>query len=246
MNLIKEVAEKVNRPFPEKFLETQGLIATNLAKFKDKIAVAFSGGKDSLVTLHMVWQLQPNVLVVFNNTGVEYPETVRFVKRIAEVWNLNLMVTHPKKTYWECVIERGYNTRKRGKRNNCCYWLKEKPMRQVVKDLGIEAEVTGITAVENRTRMFNARDYGMCFYSKKSKTQRIHPILWWTEKEVWDYIHLMSLPVNPVYAKGVERVGCMPCTAHKLWESQMKKVSPKLYGVMKLRKDNQYVMMLTK
>jgi len=244
VNLIREVEAKVNRPFSEKYIETQGLIASNILTFKDKIAVAFSGGKDSTVALHIAWQLQPDILVVFNNTGVEYPETVTFVKELAEKWNLNLVVTHPEKTYWDIVKAKGYDTGKRKKHNDCCYWVKEKPMRQLVKQLGIKAEITGITAVENRMRMFNARDYGWCFYSKKNKTQRIHPLMWWTPGEVWDYINVMNLPRNPVYDKGAERVGCMPCTAHKLWEQQMIRTAPKLYEIIKLRKDNQYVMRL--
>ena len=154
------------------------------------------------------------------------------------------MVTHPEKTYWEVMKQGGYDTGKRKKHNDCCYWVKEKPMRLLIKQLGIKAEITGITAVENRMRMFNARDYGWCFYSKTSKTQRIHPLMWWTPEEVWDYIHLMGLPENPVYAKGAERVGCMPCTAHKLWEQQMIRTAPKLYEIIKLRKDSQYVMRL--
>ena len=244
VNLIREVAEEVNRPFAEKYLETQGLIAHNLMQFKGKVAVAFSGGKDSLVVLHIAWQLQPDVLVVFNNTGVEYPETVSYIAEIAEQWKLNLMVTRPEKTYWDVVGKSGYDTGKRGKQSDCCYWVKEKPMKAVIKACGIEAELTGITAVENRTRMFNARDYGTCHYSTKTKTQRIHPILWWTPDEVREYITSQELPMNPVYAKGAERVGCMPCTAHKFWEEQMRKVNPKLYEIIKLRKDHQYVMRL--
>jgi len=244
MNLIKEVADKVNRPFSEKFLETQGLIATNLMKYKGNIAVAFSGGKDSAVILHIAWQLQPDILVVFNNTGVEYPETVNFVKELADKWDLNLIVTHPEKTFWNIAKTKGYDTIKKHKNNNCCYWLKEKPMRLLVKQLGIQAEITGTTAVENRNRMFHARDDGWCYYLKKNKTQRIHPILWWTPDEVREYITSQELPMNPVYAKGAERVGCMPCTAHKFWEEQMRKVNPKLYEIIKLRKDHQYVMRL--
>jgi len=71
VNLIREVAEKVNRPFSEKYLETKGLVSANLINFKGELAVAFSGGKDSTVALHIAWQLQPDILVVFNNTGIE-------------------------------------------------------------------------------------------------------------------------------------------------------------------------------
>ncbi len=51
MNLLKEVAEKVNRPFGIKLAETQEVIKKHFDEFGDKVAVAFSGGKDSEVVL---------------------------------------------------------------------------------------------------------------------------------------------------------------------------------------------------
>ncbi|MBA7531228.1 Phosphoadenosine phosphosulfate reductase [subsurface metagenome] len=95
MNLLKEVAEKVDRPFSVKLAETKDIIARHLEEFGDKVAVAFSGGKDSEVVLWLCLQVTPGVPVVFNNTGVEYPETVKFVAILAEQWSLNLTVTHP-------------------------------------------------------------------------------------------------------------------------------------------------------
>ena len=45
---------------------------------------------------------------------------------------------------------------------------------------------------------------------------RIHPLLHWTELDVWRYIKKENLPVNPLYfAKNGKRyrsLGCMPCT----------------------------------
>ena len=54
----------------------------------------------------------------------------------------------------------------------------------------------------------------------------------------------MDIPNNPLYAKGIDRIGCMPCTAFVAWESQLQKFNPKLYRIIKLRKDKQYVMEL--
>ncbi len=45
---------------------------------------------------------------------------------------------------------------------------------------------------------------------------RVHPILHWTEREVWLYIRERGLPVNPLYysnnGKRYRSLGCAPCT----------------------------------
>lgn len=250
MNLLPEVREKVNRPFSVKVAETKEIIAHHFEEFGNKVAVAFSGGKDSEVVLWLCLQVNPVVPVVFNNTGVEYPETVRFVARLADEWNLNLTVTHPKKSFWDCVEQYGFpqETKRRGlkfKKNRpyCCYWLKEKPMLLTIRSNGWLGYFTGETASESYNRMMWAKR-GICIHLKKERICKIKPILWWTEDEVWQFIKDNGLPFNQTYLKGAERVGCMPCTAYKTWEVQMQKVNPKLYRLIKLRKDNQYMMEL--
>jgi len=245
MNLLREVKEKVDRPFSIKLAETKEIIARHIEEFDDKVSVAFSGGKDSEVVLWLCLQVKPDISVVFNNTGVEHPETVQLVAELERAWNLNLTITHPEKNYWDCIEQYGFPEGTKGaigkRKARCCYWLKEKPMQLAMRENGWLAYFTGETAVENRMRMFVALK-GTCLHLKKEGVCKIKPILWWTEREVWDFVHANSLPVNAVYSKGAQRTGCMPCTAHKHWEQQMGIVTPKLYRIIKLRKDGQYVM----
>lgn len=249
INLLKEVAEKVNRPFSVKLAETKEVISHHFDEFGDKVAVAFSGGKDSELVLWFCLQVNPNVPVIFNNTAVEYPETVKFVTKMAEEWDLNLIVTHPEKSFWDCIQQFGFprgtkwGLKSKGNTARCCYWLKEKPMLLAIRENGWFGYFTGETAVESRMRMF-ASLRGTCIHLKKERVCKIKPILWWTAGEVWQFIKDNNLSFNQAYSKGAERVGCMPCTAHKFWEAQMQKVNPDMYRIIKLRKDHQYVMTL--
>lgn len=52
------------------------------------VQVAFSGGKDSTVLLHLVRRLYPDTPAVFVNTGLEFPEVVQFVKETENVTTL--------------------------------------------------------------------------------------------------------------------------------------------------------------
>lgn len=54
----------------------------------DGVYVAFSGGKDSTVLLDIIRKMYPDVVAVFNNTGLELPEIVRFVRSFNNVVEL--------------------------------------------------------------------------------------------------------------------------------------------------------------
>jgi len=55
-------------------------------------AVAFSGGKDSLATLLLVRKVLGDVPVMFVDTGIEFPETLDFVRSLAGRWGMELLV----------------------------------------------------------------------------------------------------------------------------------------------------------
>jgi 3'-phosphoadenosine 5'-phosphosulfate sulfotransferase (PAPS reductase)/FAD synthetase len=229
-------------PFPDKLALTQVIIERNLREMGRDCAVAFSGGKDSTLVTWLVIQLYPDIPVVFNDTGVEYPETVRFVHTTAKAWNLNLIETRPERTFWQCVDKWGWPADKRAKVSEgkntgkkCCYWLKEKPMKLALRSLKAKGYFTGVTAVENRTRMFVARDKGTCYQTDGFR--KVHPILYWTPAEVRGYLRECGLAMNPVYERGADRVGCSVCTAFLSWETQLSAVNPKLYALVKARKN---------
>lgn len=72
-------------------------------QYAGNVYVAFSGGKDSTVLLHLVRKLYPEVPAVFVNTGLEYPEINQFVKTIK-----NVVVLRPTMTFKEVIKTKGY------------------------------------------------------------------------------------------------------------------------------------------
>ena len=194
-------------------------------------AIAFSGGKDSLVVLDLVRAVRPDVVGVFCNTGNEYPETIEFVETID---NVRWLV--PRKSFWQCVREYGMPVMKQtAKRhgNQCCEWLKEKPAIEYYKDNEVDLVFTGLTADESRNRMMMLKRMSRKIYNinnkvvgwipktylhKKENRFKCHPIAFWSEKEVWTYIKWLKLPYNPIYDLGIRRCGCRYCTAYLSWK----------------------------
>lgn len=66
------------------------------------VYVSFSGGKDSLVCLHLVRSIYPEVPAVFANTGIEFPEQVKFVRSFQ-----NVTEVHPIKHFPKIIKEDG-------------------------------------------------------------------------------------------------------------------------------------------
>jgi len=235
--ILPSIRGKIDRPLDEKLKETNNIIQHHFEPNHFPIeqqAIGWSGGKDSTVVLFLVREFNPNISVVFNNTGVEYPDTIKFVHETAEKYHINLIeVRYSDFSFWDCVKKWGYPQGKTNRSdhhaNKCCYYLKEKPMHHAIREHGWKCIYDGITATENRNRMLQASTRGVCYHHQKWDCCKVHPILWWTEQDVWDYIKANKIPYNPIYDKGADRCGCMPCTAFVIWKEQLQQTAPKMY-----------------
>ena len=72
----------MNLPLNVKLKITKNRIKEWYEHWNGNVYVAFSGGKDSTVLLHIARELYPDVEAVFCNTGLEYPEILKFVRTI--------------------------------------------------------------------------------------------------------------------------------------------------------------------
>lgn len=101
---IQELHEMQSMPLSIKVNMTENRIRSWIDKYGvDGVYVSFSGGKDSTVLLDIVRKLYPEVLAVFVDTGLEYPEIREFVKTFNNVKWLK-----PKKSFRQIIMENGY------------------------------------------------------------------------------------------------------------------------------------------
>jgi phosphoadenosine phosphosulfate reductase len=232
------------RNCPTRIMEPQEVVVRAIEKHGDKLAVSCSFGHCSVVVLHMALQINPNIKVVFNNTGVEYPETYAYRDLLKKEWNLNLIETKPLKSFWKCIDEYGFPLIRRKYKNKkrvygvgtdkpkCCVFLKELPMKQACKQYRLEATLTGLRCAESSVRMFTLAQRGQYYHSSKyGELWRYHPIGFWTHRQVREYLEKNGLPINAIYKK-VERSGCMPCTGFLNWETQLSKTNLKMYRIV--------------
>jgi len=188
-------------------------------------AVVWSGGKDSTVVLHMALGVaaklgKPKPPVVFIDHGQHFEETYSFVREVSEAWGLNLIyarnedVLSKVREGWIRVEELDQENREEARRINPQveevefqraletdlgnHLLKTVALNRAIRDFRFDALMTGVRWDENPARS------GEVFVSRRDRPLhfRVHPILPFTERDVWDYVLVNRLPIHPLYYKG--------------------------------------------
>jgi len=196
-----------------------------LRKFpKEKAVVSFSGGKDSLVALHLAQRVGIKK-AVFSDTTIESQDTIDYIKEVSITLGVKIDIAKPKKSFWELLPIFGppsINHRW------CCPTIKYPQLNEYAKKQGVLYYITGLRRNESIIRMN---------YAKVSKNPmmphviQINPIIDWTSEEVWEYIKKHELPIPPSYKKGLSRNGCVVCPYKSPKELNMlKKIEPEIWS----------------
>ena len=195
--------------------------------------VGYSGGKDSEVLVDLFIRSGVKFIVIHNHTGLDAPETVYFIRKKFKKWReqgIDCRIYYPKKTFWEiCKEKKMLPTRTM---RFCCAELKE---RNDIPELKFATHSFGVRKTESAKRAShrdsietrdtesygtrsdqrfhfdNAEEVKQTTACYTNKYFIVNPIAYWTEQEVWDYIHERKIEYNPLYDKGFTRVGCIGC-----------------------------------
>ena len=184
--------------FAQKVERALELISLAYEQYGDRLVVANSLGKDSSAVWHLAKRVSPHIKGFIVTTRFKPKETVQFMHRMVSLYpELRVYANDAP------IPERLYETDP----DRCCEILKVQPSRRAIEDLRAECWVTGLRCTEGRTRTdfgeIEERDEGLI---------KLNPILTWYEREVWQYLALHSVPVNPLYLQGYRSLGCEPCT----------------------------------
>jgi len=175
--------------------------------------VLFSGGRDSLVTLHLVKKVCDNrgleVVAVFVDTTNSTPGNTLYVKEICENLKVKLETVYPKEDFFSLVKKWGFPT---VTRRWCCYHLKIEPLRRFFRNMkGSEIIIfDGMRADESSKR----KKYPIIGWHKHFQSLNCHPIFYWKKEDVIKYISLNKLKENPLYRIFPRATDCW-CTAFK-------------------------------
>lgn len=209
--------------------------------FKNPVAsVGFSGGKASLVTLDLVLHhvARDELIVYFINTLNEYPGTREYVIKVVKdhLGVKKLVEVLPRITPWTIWRTFGFPRESRDRYYTpvCCTLLKELPTKLIIEKYGVNIDFNGLQALESRHRLQSIADNGLVRRTKyigrevtlKKAIIRVAPVGLWLDEDLWEYIRLRNLPVNPAYERyKLKRQGCLACTNTPVWRNYVENYS---------------------
>jgi len=173
-----------------------------LEEFPGHAALSTSFGVQSAVMLHLATQLDPQIPVVFIDTGYLFPETYSFAEELTARLKLNLKVYSPAMTaarqealygkLWEQGIE---GLEKYGRIN------KVEPMNRALRELDARVWLTGLRREHASTRE------ELSVVKQQNRILKVHPIIDWSDREVYAYLREHDLPYHPLWEQGYVSVG---------------------------------------
>lgn len=187
----------------DKIAKSKEILAEALERFPGKIALAWTGGKDSTTTLHLLRDLcsgEVPIPILNIDTSVKFKEIYEFRNRLAREWNLNLIVARNDEALKNLKVAEN--------KEECCLKLKAEMIGGSIRKYGWEALITGMRWDEQPDRV--KEEY---FSPRENPSHlRVHPILHFREVDIWQYIKTYQVPYCELYHRGYRSLGCEPCT----------------------------------
>jgi phosphoadenosine phosphosulfate reductase len=198
---LRELATEAGRRLEH--ARAEEIVAWAASTFGDRFCVTSSFADAVLV--HVVSRVFPGVDVVFLDTGLHFPETLRVREQVAATMPVNVRSIRPRLTVGQQDGLHGPRLFSRDP-DQCCALRKVEPLERALGDY--DAWAAGLRRDESPTR---ANTPVVQFEASRRKV-KVNPLARWTQNDVDAYISRYDIPVNALIKLGYGSVGCWPCT----------------------------------
>lgn len=173
-------------------------VITRALQRMKKPYVSFSGGKDSLVMLHLVLKQMPRIRVVYFDADASYPDTDRFLNVLANKWDLNFCRI---KTTPIIEVFREYGIKHPRIEEKTMSATVYAPVAELTHKHGYDGEFVGLRSEESKARQQLIKYRGQIFHNKSHALLECLPVAHFTVQDIWAYITSNNLPYNTAYDK---------------------------------------------
>jgi phosphoadenosine phosphosulfate reductase len=172
----------------------QDVIAYAVDRFHPRLTLACSFQKEESVLVHMLTAIEPSARVFMIDTGVLFEETLQTWRAFEDRFGVKVEVIDARSPGEPWTLER------------CCSEAKVEALERALHD--VDAWITGIRREQAPTRAAAPK----LEQDHKRGIWKVNPLVDWSEKDIWRYIHEHELPYHPLHDRGYGSIGCAPCT----------------------------------
>jgi phosphoadenosine phosphosulfate reductase len=183
-------------------LTAQERIGWALEQFPGEVVLSTSFGAQAAVMLSLAVQAEPDLPVIFIDTGYHFPETYRFADQLQARLNLNLHVYRPELSAAWREARQG-RLWEQGAAGLAEYnrQAKVEPMERALRDLEATTWLAGLRREQSASR------HELPIASWQNGRMKILPIVDWTDRDVLRYLTDHDLPYHPLWKQGYVSIG---------------------------------------
>jgi phosphoadenosine phosphosulfate reductase len=173
--------------------------------FGSNVAISSAFGAEGMVLIDMASRVRKDFRLFTIDTEFLFPETYNLMDRIEEKYAISIEKVYSllspetqEFTHGEALWTRDPDL--------CCRLRKVEPLRRKLQELS--AWITSIRRDQTSARSAAHR----IEWDAKFGLVKVNPIVDWTSKQVWRYIHEHDVPYNELHNQDFPSIGCTHCT----------------------------------
>ena len=207
-------------------LSAEARMAWAMVNLPGNLALTSSFGIQAAVCLHLVTRYQPEIPIIFTDTGYLFPETYQFVDRLTEQLQLNLHI-------YRSDFSPAWQEARYGKLweqgevgiNKYNQINKVEPLQRALSSLQVRAWFAGLRREQSDTRAT------LPVLSIQRGYFKFLPIIDWTNRQVYQYLNTNQLDYHPLWDKGYVSVGDVHTT--RKWQPGMSEADTSFFGLVR-------------
>jgi phosphoadenosine phosphosulfate reductase len=183
----------------------QRVLTWAFEKFGDRIAISSAFGAEGMVLIDMASRVRKDFRLFTIDTEFLFPETYNLMDRIEQKYEISIEKVYSllspetqEFTHGDALWTRDPDL--------CCRLRKVEPLRRKLQELS--AWITSIRRDQTSARSGAHR----IEWDAKFGLVKVNPIVDWTSKQVWRYIHEQDVPYNELHNQDFPSIGCTHCT----------------------------------
>jgi phosphoadenosine phosphosulfate reductase len=183
----------------------QIVLSWAVERFYPRLTMATAFGAEGCCLIHMLADIEPNVRIFNLETGYQFQETLELRERIKQRYGIEVEYVRPELAVEEYEAEHG-GPLYRHRPDQCCYDRKILPLRRAI--VGYDSWISAI----RRDQTTDRQQADLVQWDAKFELVKVNPLLSWTRRDVWGFIHKHEIPYNPLHDRNYPSIGCWPCT----------------------------------